>query len=69
MKIDEEVPTTVPNMIASAQPRIVAGGTPLVSSTAEESPVGMLRGPTVLVIDDEQASRIGLRRVLMAAGY
>jgi two-component system KDP operon response regulator KdpE len=29
----------------------------------------MLRGPTVLVIDDEQASRIGLRRVLEAAGY
>jgi len=42
---------------------------PLVSSAGEESPVEMLRGPTVLVIDDEQASRIGLRRVLVAAGY
>ena len=47
----------------------VEGGTPLVSSTGEESPIGVLRGPTVLVIDDEQASRIGLRRVLVAAEY
>ena len=29
----------------------------------------MLRGSTILVIDDEPASRIGLRKVLVAAGY
>ena len=42
---------------------------PLVSRAGEENPVEMLPGPTVLVIDDEQASRISLRRVLVAAGY
>ena len=29
----------------------------------------MLRGPTILVIDDEAASRMALRKVLVAAGY
>ena len=29
----------------------------------------MLRGPTILVIDDEAASRMALREVLVAAGY
>jgi DNA-binding response OmpR family regulator len=43
--------------------------TPPVSSKDEKSSVVMLRGPTILVIDDEAASRMALRKVLVAAGY
>jgi two-component system, OmpR family, KDP operon response regulator KdpE len=38
-------------------------------STNEEGSAGMIRGPTILVVDDEPASRIALRRIFVAAGY
>jgi len=56
-------------IVVSRGSRLQAGGTPPVSSKDEKSSVVMLRGPTILVIDDEAASRMALREVLVAAGY